>query len=196
MRNDRKWMVALAFVVPGLVLIPASGAGAAGKIVCWKDKSGKVVGCGDTVPPEYRTNATKELDNRGVTRKTTESAEEAAKHREQDQALAKQKAEEQKQQAEQRRQDAALLSTFSNAKEIDNKRDRDLQVVDLQISQMKLSLKSAGTAAEKQKVEGEIAAKEKERGEIQQRYAGYRERYIELKGGAQPAAAPAPAARK
>jgi len=24
-----------------------------GKIVCWKDKAGKVVGCGDRVPPEY-----------------------------------------------------------------------------------------------------------------------------------------------
>ena len=38
-----------------------------GKIVCWKDKAGKTVGCGDKVPPEYQDNATKELNRRGVT---------------------------------------------------------------------------------------------------------------------------------
>ena len=47
--------VALAALVGGDAL-------AQKKIVCWKDKAGKVVGCGDTVPPEYQDNATKELD--------------------------------------------------------------------------------------------------------------------------------------
>ena len=58
------------------------------KIICWKDKSGKVVGCGDKVPPEFEDAATKELDRSGVTRKTTETAEEQAKRAAQDKALA------------------------------------------------------------------------------------------------------------
>ena len=57
---------------------------AAQKIVCWKDKSGKTIGCGDKVPPEYQDNATKELDKGGVTRKTTETAEERARREAQD----------------------------------------------------------------------------------------------------------------
>src|SRR3970040_207464 len=79
-----------------------------GKIICWKDKSGKVIGCGDKVTPGYEGSATKELDRRGVTRRTTETAEEQARRAAQDEALAKEKAEEKKLQAEQRRRDAEL----------------------------------------------------------------------------------------
>jgi len=223
------------------VVVAAALAGAAGiaaheasaqKIICWKDKSGKVVGCGDKVPPEYQESATKELDKSGMTRRTTDSADDAAKRKAKEQEFAKQKAEEQKKLVEQRRQDAALLNTFSSEKEIDLKRDRDLQVVDTQLSQMQVSLKNATdrhndakarvaaaekskkpvpdalndevarAAAEKQKVEQNIAAKEKEKEDIRKRYAEMKQRYIELKGGGAqttaatpaPAAAPAPAA--
>src|SRR5215210_6689518 len=58
-------------------------------IVCWKDKSGKVVGCGDKVPPEYQSSATKELDSRGITRRTTESVEEANQRRLREQEAAR-----------------------------------------------------------------------------------------------------------
>ncbi len=205
----------------GSVMAQSKGGG---KIVCWKDKSGKTVGCGDTVPPEYQDSATKELDRRGVTRKTTDSAEEAAKRKTQQQGLARQQEEEQKRLADQKRQDTALINTFSSEKEIDAKRDRDLQPVDLQISQLKGSLKNANdrqaelkvrsagyeknkkpvpdnmkdemarAAAETQKIEHAIAAKEKEKEEIRARYAEYRKRFAELKGTQQPAAAPTPAA--
>ena len=40
----------------------AQASKGSGKIVCWKDKAGKVVGCGDRVPPEFQDSATKELD--------------------------------------------------------------------------------------------------------------------------------------
>lgn len=133
-----------------LALAVAAGSALAqskGKIVCWKDKSGKTVGCGDSVPPEYQLSATKELDKRGVTRKTTESAaEQAAKVKAPDVDLAKQKEqkdEEQRKQAEQRRQDNALINTFANEKEIDVKRDRELQSLGLQLGQLKGSLKNA-----------------------------------------------------
>jgi hypothetical protein len=73
--------MALAAFMAGTVLAQPKGSG---KIICWKDKSGKVIGCGDKVPPEYEDSATKELDRRGVTRKTTETAEEQAKRATQD----------------------------------------------------------------------------------------------------------------
>ncbi len=194
-----------------------------GKIVCWKDGSGKTIGCGDSVPPEYRNSATKELDRHGVTRKTTESALEADKHRAQQQELARQKAEEQKKLAEQKRQDAALLNTYTSAKEIDFKRDRDMQAIELQIGQLKGSLKNTTShqaelqarvagleksakpvpaglkdeieraAADRQKAEQSIAAKEDEKTAIRARYEEYKKRFVELKGGPPPAAAPAPA---
>ncbi len=192
-----------------------------GKIVCWKDKSGKTVGCGDTVPPEYQNSATKELDRRGVTRKTTESAaDQAAKVKPPDTDLAEQKAqkdEELRKQAVQRRQDNALINTFANEEEIDAKRDRDLQVLELQASQLKVSLKNANdrqaevnarseaieknkkpvpenvkaekaqTAANIKGLQQRIAAKEKEMNDMRARYADYRKRFSDLKGTPQPA---------
>ena len=191
-----------------------------GRIVCWKDKSGKTVGCGDKVPPEYQDNATREMDSRGVTRKTTESAEDAAKRREQEQAAARAKAEEAKRLAEQQRQDSALLNTFTSDKEIDQKRDRDLQQADIQMGQVKTSLKNATdryndtrarmetaskdkkgpsdalkdelvrATSEKQRFEQLVVTKEKERDEIVKRYAEQKKRYLELRGET-PASKPA-----
>ena len=190
-----------AFLVAALVPL-ALGAAAAhaqaksdkgGKIVCWKDKSGKVVGCGDRVPPEYQTSATKELDKRGVTRKTTESAEEAAKREAREKELAAQKAQDEKRIMEQKRQDNALLNSYTTAAEIDQRRDRDLQPINQQISQYQTALKTA-PAANKAKYEQGIAAREKEREEVIMKYAAQKQRFMELKGEA-PAkpAAPAPA---
>ena len=223
MRGIFSAILALALAVAGGSALAQSK----GKIVCWKDKSGKTVGCGDSVPPEYQTSATKELDKRGVTRKTTESAaEQAAKVKAPDVDLAKQKEqkdEEQRKQAEQRRQDNALINTFANEKEIDVKRDRELQSLELQLGQLKGSLKNANdrqteinarsdalekskkpvpdnvkaekaqAAEETKKLQQRIAAKEKEMDEIRARYAEYRKRFSDLKGTQQPAASPAPA---
>ena len=193
------------------VLLGAMPA-AHGKIVCWKDKSGKVVGCGDTVPPEYQESATKELDRRGMTRKSTESAQEVARQRAQADEGAKQKADNERRAAEQKRQDSALLNTFSNETEIDAKRDRDLQAVDGQLGQLHMSLKNASdrhkdartrldaaekakkggieplkddvsrTADEMKRIEQSIAGKEKEKAEIRARYADYRKRFMDLRG--------------
>jgi hypothetical protein len=193
----------LVLAAVGLAPLPAM---AAGKIVCWKDKSGKVVGCGDTVPPEYRDNAASELDRKGVKRGNVESAEEAARRRAREEATAKQKAEEQRRLADQQRLDAALLNTYANEKEIDDRRNRDLQQIDLTIVQLQAPLKNATAryedakkrnakddmtraAAEKEKFEREIAEKEKEKLEISERYAAQKKRYVELRGGGQGATA-------
>ncbi|HEV7800689.1 MAG TPA: hypothetical protein VGP15_06405 [Burkholderiales bacterium] len=198
-----------------LTLGVSAPADAQGKIVCWKDKSGKVIGCGDKVPPEFQSSATKELDSRGVTRKTTESVEEANQRRLREQDVAKIKADEDRKLVDRHRQDTALLETYSNEKEIDLKRDRDLGVLDLQIEQFATSLKGttqrytevkaradtfekakkplpmplkdelAKATADKQRVEQNIEAKQKEKEELRERFAAYRKRYTELRSGVQ-----------
>ena len=221
-----------AVIAAGLAIVLAAALSASavaqtkGRIVCWKDKSGKVVGCGDKVPPEYEDSATKELDRRGVTRKTTETAEEQAKQAAREEALAKQKEEEKKKRAEQQRLDSALLNTYANEKEIDQRRDREVQEVDRLLGQFEGLKKSAAarhadaqgrlaaaekarkpsdalkdevarTEAEVAKFDRSIAAKQKEKEEIRARYAATKERYLALRGGAQStAAAPAVPTKK
>ncbi len=209
-----RFLLPAAVSAVALMAFLAGGALAAGKIVCWKDKAGKVIGCGDRVPPEYQDNATKELDRSGVTRKVSETAEERARRVAEEKKLAAQRAEEEKQLAEQRRQDTALINTFSNEKEIDLKRDRDLQVLDTQLKQLHVAEKSAAArladftnrirAAEKEKkpvseyykdeigrakashatITQNITAKEKAMTELRQRYGEMKQRYIQLRGGA------------
>ena len=138
-------IAATAAVVLALGFAPAAVAQSkgGGKIVCWKDKSGKVVGCGDKVPLEFTDNATKELDQGGNVRKTGESAEEAGRRKALEQEQAQAKSEEQKRMAEQKRQDSALVNTFSNEKEIDLKRDRELLAIDNNLTQQRAALKPA-----------------------------------------------------
>jgi chromosome segregation ATPase len=207
-----------------LALLAGPDVASAQKIVCWKDKNGKVIGCGDKVPPEFQSSATKELDSRGVTRRTTESAEEDRQRRQREQEAAKTKVEEDRQAIDQKRQDNALLATFSSEKEIDLKRDRDLQVLDLQIEQLTNAQKSATqryndvrarvdgveknkkpvgpqlkaeldrATGDKQRAEHNIEMKQKEKQELRDRFAAYKKRYNELKAGAVPGSAPSQAA--
>ncbi|HEU0290787.1 MAG TPA: hypothetical protein VFR39_08555 [Burkholderiales bacterium] len=212
--------IVLAAFAGGSV-ISAHDALAQKPIVCWKDKSGKTVGCGDSVPPEFQDSATRELDQRGITRKTTDTAEERARRAAQEKETAAQKAAERKRAAEQSRQDDALMNTFTDEKEIDLKRDRDLQVAESQLTQLKVAHKNATDrekdfkgrieAATKEKKpvseyqKEELARahadidrfaqgikdKEKEMAEIRKRYADMRQRYILLKGGTSAPAASA-----
>lgn len=194
-------------------LLTAASAAQAQKIVCWKDKTGKVVGCGDRVPPEFQQNESKTLDNRGLVRGTTVSAEEAAKQKAKTQEQAALKVEEDRRIAEQRRQDSALVNTYTSDKEIDLRRDREVQVVELQITQLKAALQKAtqGEAAtqqrydaasksgkpvpptlsdelaratgERKRIETRIAEGEKDKAAITARYAEQKARYVELRGG-------------
>ncbi len=208
-------LVAVMLLAVGSMSAALAQSKGGGKIVCWKDAAGKVVGCGDTVPPQYLNNSTKELDKDGNTRKTGESADEAAKRKVREQEQNQAKSEEQKRVAEQRRQDSALLSTFTTVKEIDLKRDRELQALDNGIVQQRAALKLANdrladaeqravafdkgnkenkpapsgikddlARAEKDKarLEQDVAAKEKAKGDTQTTYANYKKRFMELKG--------------
>ena len=193
------------------------------KIVCWKDKTGKVVGCGDRIPPEFQQNESKTLDKGGITRQTNVSAEEAARLKQEAEKKAALKVEEDRKIAEQRRQDSALVNTYTSDKEIDQRRDRELQVVDLQLTQLKTSLKNATEAAaasqkkhaditksgkpvppsltdevtratdEHKRIEARIAEKEADKAAINKRYADQKARYLELRGSSTPAPASAQA---
>ena len=186
-------IAALAPVALGVADAHAQAKGDKGsKIVCWKDSSGKVVGCGDRVPPEYQSSGTKELDKSGTTRKTTESAADIAKRQAQEKDVSTNKAAEEKRLAEQKRQDTVLLNSYTTAAEIDRRRDRDLEPINLQITQFQAALKTA-PAGDKAKYEQGIASKEKEKEEIVQKYAAQKQRFQELKGEAPAAAKPAPA---
>ncbi len=195
-----------------------------GKIVCWKDASGKVVGCGDKVPAEYLGNATKELDKQGNVRKTGESADETNKRKAQEKEQALAKDEEKKRIMEQKRLDDALLNTFTNEKEIDLKRDREVRALDNFITQQNGALKGANerladakkraepfekdkkpvppvvkedlgrAEREKARVEQEIAANEKAKADTSVKYSEYRRRFMELKGIAPAPVAAQPAA--
>lgn len=212
-------LAGIAAIGTMMITVPAAQGQ---KIICWKDKAGKVIGCGDRVPPEYQDNESKRLDSRGITRETNVSAAEAARVREEEKKQAAQKAEEDHRLAEQRRQDTALLNTYVTPKEIDVRRDREVQVVDLQIQQLKAAQKGADdayaaqqkryanyektgkpvpanvkddlkrAAEEKETLQARIADKEKDKGRISDSYAQQKARFIELKGLRSTAASPDP----
>ena len=219
--RERSTFLTLAGCCAAAVLITAAPLAYAQKIVCWKDKSGKVVGCGDRVPPEFQQNESKTLDKGGITRQTNVSAEESARLKQEAEKKAALKAEEDRKIAEQRRQDSALINTYTSDKEIDQRRDRELQVVDLQLTQLKTSLKNATEAEaasqkknadvsksgkpvspaltdelarateERKRIEARIVEKESDKAGINKRYAEQKARYLELQGGG---AKPAPVA--
>lgn len=222
--RERSAIPALIGAFAAAALLSAATAEAQ-KIVCWKDKNGKVVGCGDRVPPEFQQNESKTLDSRGLTVQTKVSAEEAARQKAEAERKAALKLEEDRRIAEQRRQDSALMNTYTSEKEIDQRRDRELQVVDLQIQQLSASLKGAIEAQakaqkrhddaakggkpspalvdelnrandEKKRIESRVAEKQKDKTEITARYAQQKARYLELKGGGASPQPAAPAAKK
>lgn len=85
MLEKQQWCVRTILTgIAALTLLAISATTVNAKIICWKDAAGKVIGCGDRVPPEFRQNESKTLDNRGITRETSVSTEEAARLKEED----------------------------------------------------------------------------------------------------------------
>lgn len=184
----------------------------AGKMYCWKNKAGKTE-CGDKVPYEYQDAAIKELNKQGVVTGRTEAlTPEERKAR--DTAEEKRLAEAQLKEA-QRRKDKALLDTFSNEKEIELKRSRDVQLVEANIETLQGNLKNMGERQndvraradqyaknkrpvppaiqdeierlnkERAQTEKQIAQNRREIVLINQRYDELKKRFAELTGGAQ-----------
>ena len=212
MRNLTVFTFLGAFALTGAVNAQAPG----GKIVCWKDKAGKTVGCGDKVPPEYQDNATKQLNQRGVTVNQSDPAL-TAEQKKALQAEADRKAADSVLAAEQKRRDKALLDTFSSVNEIDLKRKRDTTLIESNIEAQQTNLKNANdrqadartrmesfkkenkpvpapiqdeydrAEASKVKIQAQIAQKRKEITELNQQYDDMKKRYAELTGTAAPA---------
>ena len=213
--------ISLVALVLAIGLAQAQPSQPSGKIVCWKDKAGKTVGCGDKVPPEYQDGASRELNKRGVTVKQSEPPLSEAQKKEL-QAEAERKAAESQVAAQQKRRDKALLDTFTTDKEIDLKRNRDIQLIASNIEAQQTNLKNANdrqtdargrmeqykkenkpvpqaiqeefdrAEAGKLKIQAQIAQKRKEIEDLNQQYDDMKKRFVELTGA--PAATPAPAA--
>jgi hypothetical protein len=210
--HSLKMLALLGFAV-AVGSVHAQGQTGGGKIVCWKDKSGKTVGCGDKVPPEYQDNATKQLNQRGVTVNQSDPAL-TAEQKKSIQAEQDRKAADAAVAAEQKRRDRALLDTFSSVNEIDLKRKRDTQLIESNIEAQQTNLKNANdrqadvrsrmeafkkenkpapqplqeeferSEASKVKIQAQIAQKRKEISDLNQQYDDMKKRYAELTGGA------------
>lgn len=129
--------------IPGAALFAQSSAPPSHKgtgIICWSDKNGRQIGCGYTVPPEYANNPTRELNTRGITVKKSEAVLSGEALRAKQEEEAKRKLDEQER-AAQRKRDLALLNSYTSESEIEARRDRDLQQLDLTILGLQTSLK-------------------------------------------------------
>jgi hypothetical protein len=106
-------------------LIGAVDAAAGGRIYKWTDEKG-VTHYGESIPPESRDQAATEMNQRGLTVRKIEGA--AALEAQRRAALERAQAdrEEQKRLFEQRRRDMALVNTYTNPREIDEARERNL----------------------------------------------------------------------
>src|SRR5471030_2153671 len=130
-----------AILLVALLFVIGSAQAQSGKIVCWKEKSGKT-SCGDKVPYEYQDNNTKELNSQGITVKQSDPPLTAEQKKAQQAATDRKQAENQIAE-QQHRKDKALLDTFTTANEIDLKRNRDIQLIEANIEAQQTNLKNA-----------------------------------------------------
>ena len=202
-------MVTLAVILPAGG--PAYAQSKSGKMYCWKNKAGKTE-CGDTVPYEYQDAPVRELNKQGVVTRRMEAAQTPEERKAREAAEEKRRVELVQIEA-QRRKDKALLDTFSNEKEIDLKRTRDVQLIESNIETLQSNLKNMGERqayararseqytkenrpvpqpilddiervnAEKTQTERQIALKRKEILALHQLYDGLKKRYAELAAG-------------
>lgn len=117
-----------------LVLCVAFSVTVEAKLYKWVDDKGETH-YGEFVPPEYANKDKVQFDDKGRVIKEKQTEEETANP--------EGRTAEQKAAIEQRRKDKALLNTYSNEKEIDLKRDRDLQQVEALIKSIQLLQQSA-----------------------------------------------------
>lgn len=161
-------------------------------------------------PAACKDQEVTEMNTRGVVKKTISPppSEQEVKAREEE---ATRKKEEEKRLATQQRRDTALLQTYTTEKEIDLARDRNLQAADAAIKGIEPRLNAAQarldqrtkqaenftkqgkplpdwlveeTAVSEKEVarlNAEMAAKQKERDEIQARFEADKERFRELR---------------
>jgi len=106
-------------------------AAASAKIFKWVDEKG-ITHYGESIPLEYKDQAATEMNKQGVTLRKLEAATKPAQQKPGDDQIAREKQEKEKQEKqrafEQRRRDVALVNTYTSAREIDDVRDRTMQL--------------------------------------------------------------------
>jgi hypothetical protein len=118
--NPLVFLVGLAFA---LSLADAVGAA---KIFKWVDEKG-VTHYGESIPPEYKDGGSAEMSKQGVTlRKVAPAATMDQRKAAEEKSIRDR--EEKQRTFEQRRRDLALMNTYTSAKEIEEHRDRTLQM--------------------------------------------------------------------
>ncbi len=117
-----------------LVLFAAFSTTAEAKLYKWVDDKGETH-YGEVVPPEYADKDKVQFNEKGREIKKKEPAGEPG--------TSKKSIEEEQSVIDKRRRDKALVNTYSNEKEIDLSRDRNLQQVEARISSTQLLLESA-----------------------------------------------------
>ena len=127
-------MTKTKFLGATLVLCAAFSMSAEANLYKWVDDKGETH-YGEVIPPEFANKNKVQFDEKGRVIKDKqpdgESGNSAGMNAEQKAAV------------EQRRKDKALLNTYSNEKEIDLARDRNLQQVEARINSIQLLQKSA-----------------------------------------------------
>ena len=122
MRRDG-WVLLVSLTF-GFGLADAVGAA---KIFKWVDEKG-VTHYGETIPPEYKNQASTEMSKHGVTVRRVEAANTGLEQKKAAEEKAIKDREEKQRAFEQRRRDMALMNTYTSAREIDEHRERTLQV--------------------------------------------------------------------
>lgn len=129
-------------VAAGLVLALArADAAMAAKIFKWTDERG-VTHYGEVIPPEYKDQAAQEMSRQGLTIRRLDPAI-TADQRKAAEAKAVRERDEKQRDFEQRRRDLALVNTYTSPKEIDEHRDRTLQLPAQAIRGLEPRLKKA-----------------------------------------------------
>jgi hypothetical protein len=114
----------LVFLAGLALAIALADAAAAAKIFKWTDEKG-VTHYGESIPPEYKDQASTEMSTQGLTVRKMDSANPQGQRKVTDEQVAQERAEKQRA-FEQRRRDMALVNTYTSPKEIDDARDRTL----------------------------------------------------------------------
>jgi chromosome segregation ATPase len=199
----------LKLLSTGLILCSLISANVEAKLYKWVDDNG-TTHYGETIPPEYANKDATQLNSKGIVEKRIEKLTPEEKHaKKEDEAK---KNADQQAALESKRRDIALLSTFSNEKEIDDARKRSTQQVEARIDSVKTMLDSAqgalaGHLKEKEdltrqnkkidptltedivedhakvdKLQMDLAQNEKELASVKARFDADKSRYRELKG--------------
>ena len=133
-------------------------AGAQGALYKWVDENGRVQ-YSDRPPGSDKGGV--QLSNRGIVVKKLEGGLTPEQKKAKDEENARAQAEKAKAE-EQRRQDTALLQSFSSAKEIDLKRDREIQGLNAAIANLRSQEKRVSERLEEDRKRAESFRRRKE----------------------------------